>query len=170
MKACCPHSAANGTSVADFSGCRFSINSRTDSEQALMHNDKPRILIVEDEENTRIALAELLKLDGFDVITACDGEEGYRKALWCNPDLVITDLVMPVSDGLELSSRLRSENGLLHSVPILALSGNLNDYALGARLNSGINRFVRKPLSDYRSLSLTIRSLLLTRRAAVPVV
>ena len=135
-----------------------------------MFDGRIRILVVEDEENTRLALAELLQLDGFDVVTACNGEDGYQKALWCDPDVIITDLVMPVTDGLEMSHRIRSEQGRVSSVPILALSGNLNDYHLTSRLNSGINRFVRKPISDYRSLADTIRSLLVSKRAVVPVV
>lgn len=135
-----------------------------------MFDGRFRILVVEDEENTRTALAELLQLDGYDVVTASNGEEGYQKALWCEPDVIITDLLMPVLDGLEMSCRIRSAQGKISAVPILALSGNLNEYHLTSRLNAGINRFVRKPVSDYRSLSGTIRSLLVGRRAAVPVV
>ncbi len=129
-----------------------------------------KILVVEDEENTRLALAELLQLDGFEVVTACDGEDGYHKALWYDPDMIITDLVMPVLDGLEMTHRIRSESGEVNSVPILALSGNMNEYHLTSRLNSGVNRFVRKPISDYRSLADIIRSLLVSKRSSVPVV
>jgi CheY-like chemotaxis protein len=129
-----------------------------------------KILVVEDEENTRLALAELLQLDGFEVVTACDGEDGYRKALWCDPDVIITDLVMPVLDGLEMTHRIRGETGEVSSVPILALSGNMNEYHLTSRLNSGVNRFVRKPISDYRSLADIVRSLLVSKRTPVPVV
>ncbi|HZS09935.1 MAG TPA: response regulator [Blastocatellia bacterium] len=135
-----------------------------------MLNGKFKILVVEDEENTRMALEELLQLDGFDVVTACNGEDGYQKALWCQPDMIITDLVMPVLDGLELSHRIRCEQGEVSTVPILALSGNLNEYHLTSRLNSGINRFLRKPISDYRSLAGVIRSLLVSRNSSVPVV
>jgi CheY-like chemotaxis protein len=119
-----------------------------------------KILVVEDEENMRLALAELLRLDGFEVITARDGEEGYQQALTCQPDIIITDLVMPVLDGLELSRLIRREHGPVRTVPILALSANLPEYHLSSRMNSGIDRFLSKPLSDYRSLVTTIRSLL----------
>jgi CheY-like chemotaxis protein len=135
-----------------------------------MLKERFRILVVEDEENTRVALAELLRLDGFEVVTANNGEDGYEKALWCEPDVIITDLVMPVLDGLEMCHRIRSEANQVSTVPILALSGNMNEYHLTSRLNSGINRFVRKPISDYRSLADTIRSLLTSKRSVVPVV
>ncbi len=117
--------------------------------------------MVEDEENTRLALAELLQRDGFEVRTARDGEEGYHQALAFDPDLIIVDLVMPVLDGLELSRLIRrQQGGRISQVPILALSANLSNYHLSDRLNSGIDRFVQKPISDYRALALTIRSLL----------
>jgi CheY-like chemotaxis protein len=119
-----------------------------------------KILVVEDEENMRQALAELLRLDGFEVVTARDGEDGYRQALLCEPDMIITDLVMPILDGLELSRLIRRQPGRVRTVPILALSANLPDYHLTSRMTSGIDRFLSKPVSDYQSLVTTIRSLL----------
>ncbi len=128
-----------------------------------MSERKSRILVVEDEEDTRLALAELLKRDGFEVRTARDGEEGYHQALSFDPDLIIVDLVMPVLDGLQLSQLIRRQHGgRLNRVPILALSAHLSSYHLSDRLNSGIDRFVQKPISDYQALAMTIRSLLNT--------
>ena len=125
-----------------------------------MANQRFKILIVEDEESVRAGLAELLRLDGFEVLTARDGEDGYQQALASEPDLIITDLVMPVIDGLEFARLIRRQTGRIRTVPIIALSANLNGYNLTNRMNSGINRFLSKPVSDYRSLAATIRSLL----------
>ena len=127
-----------------------------------------KILIVEDEESMREGLAELLRLDGFEVATARDGEDGYQQALLFEPDMIITDLVMPVLDGLELSRLIRRQHGRVRSVPILALSANLQDYHLTSRMNSGINRFLSKPLNDYQGLVTTIKSLLAAETSAAP--
>jgi CheY-like chemotaxis protein len=135
-----------------------------------MSNQRFKILVVEDDESARLALAELLRLDGFEVLTARDGEDGYHQALRHEPDLIITDLVMPVLDGMELARLLRRHHGRLQAVPIIALSANLPDYSLGRRMNSGINRFVSKPVHNYRSLSATISSLLGTSRRAASAV
>ena len=125
-----------------------------------MTNQPFKILVVEDEEGPRLALAELLRLDGFEVLTARDGEDGYQQAVASEPDLIITDLVMPVLDGLELVRLIRRQGGRLNAIPIIALSANLGDYNLTSRMNSGINRFLNKPVNDYRSLATTIRFLL----------
>jgi len=134
-------------------------------------SDRPfKILVVEDEETTRLALAELLRLDGFEVITARDGEDGYQQALLYEPDIIITDIVMPVLDGLEFSRLIRRQHGRVRTVPILALSANLQDYHLTSRMNSGINRFLNKPISDYHDFVGTVKSMLGTAPNASPVV
>ncbi|MFN0121328.1 MAG: response regulator [Blastocatellia bacterium] len=132
-----------------------------------MTPQRVRVLLVEDEIHSRVALAELLQLDGFEVITAENGEDGYRKAIWWEPDVIVTDLLMPVLGGLEMACRIRNVRGRIAMAPILALSGNMHEFDLTHRLNSGVNRFVRKPIDDYRSLSDAIRTLVATRRAPV---
>lgn len=118
-----------------------------------------KILVVEDDETMRSTLAALLRREGFEVLTARDGEDGYQKALAECPDLIITDLQMPVLNGVELA-RLIRECGKLNQAPILALSANLQDYSLSERMNAGINRFFDKAANDRQSLLTTVRSLL----------
>jgi CheY-like chemotaxis protein len=67
-----------------------------------------RILIVEDEENERTGLAELVTSWGYRTETAGDGQEGLQKATQWTPSIVITDLKMPRMGGLELLERLAS--------------------------------------------------------------
>ncbi len=125
-----------------------------------MTNQRLKILVVEDDQNLRITLSELLRMEGFSVITARDGDEGYLQALTHQPDLIITDLNMPVLDGVELAKLIRRERGKIGGVPIIALSANLNGYHLPEKMNSGIDRFVDKSLSDRQSLITTVKSLL----------
>jgi CheY-like chemotaxis protein len=125
-----------------------------------MNNYRFKILVVEDDQNLRITLSELLRMEGYAVITARDGDEGYLQALAHMPDLIITDLNMPILDGVGLAKLIRRESGKICEVPIIALSANLNGYHLPERMNSGIDRFVDKSLSDRHSLINAIRSLL----------
>jgi CheY-like chemotaxis protein len=119
-----------------------------------------KILIVEDDQNLRITLTELLRMEGYAVITARDGDEGYMQALAHLPDLIVTDLNMPILDGVELARLIRRERGKLSEVPIMALSANLNGYHLPERMNSGIDRFVDKAQSDRDTLISTVKSML----------
>jgi CheY-like chemotaxis protein len=125
-----------------------------------MNNYRFKILVVEDDQNLRMTLSELLRMEGYAVITARDGDEGYLQALAHLPDLIITDLNMPILDGVGLAKLIRRESGKICEVPIIALSANLNGYHLPERMNSGIDRFVDKSLSDRHSLINAIRSLL----------
>ncbi len=125
-----------------------------------MSNNRYKILVVEDDQILRITLTELLRLEGFSVVTARDGDEGYLQAMTHQPDLVITDLNMPILDGVELVRLLRRQRGKMAGVPIIALSANLNDYHLNEKMNSGIDRFIDKASNDRHNLVTTVRSLL----------
>ncbi|HKX32725.1 MAG TPA: response regulator [Blastocatellia bacterium] len=128
----------------------------------MMPDRKHKILLVEDDQNMRITLTELLRMEGYQILTARDGDEGYMQALAHQPDLIITDLNMPVLDGVELAKLIRRERGKIGEVPIIALSANLSGYHLPERMNSGINRFVDKAAGDRESIMSVVRSMLET--------
>jgi CheY-like chemotaxis protein len=125
-----------------------------------MSDRKFKILLVEDDQNLRITLTELLRLEGYQVVTARDGDEGYVQAMAHVPDLIITDLNMPVLDGVELAKLIRRERGKIGQVPIVALSANLGGYHLPEKMNSGIDRFVDKALGDRESILSMVKSML----------
>ena len=68
-----------------------------------------KILIVDDENIILEPLTEKFKDEGFEVETACDGEEGLKKALEFLPDLILLDVVMPRMNGLQMLEKLRAE-------------------------------------------------------------
>ena len=109
------------------------------------------ILIVDDHDDTRNLLVELLAFDGFTVIAAASGEEALAIVREQRPCLVLLDLGLPDIAGLELVLRLRAEPNTA-SVPIYALSGftNLRSAALAA----GLDGFLVKPVrgSDLREI------------------
>ncbi len=129
-----------------------------------MSNRRHKIMVVEDDLNLRLTLTELLRLQGFAVVTARDGDEGYLQALAHQPDLIITDLQMPILDGIELARLIRRERGRLSGVPIIALSANLAEFNLPEKMNAGIDRFVDKSVFDSHSLMDTVNSLLGTAK------
>ncbi|MBS1787672.1 MAG: response regulator [Acidobacteria bacterium] len=124
-------------------------------------------MVVEDDLTLRLTLTELFRLQGFAVVTARDGDEGYLQAVAHQPDLIITDLQMPVLDGIELARLIRREHGKLSEIPIIALSGNLGEFNLPDKLGAGIDRFVDKSVFDSKSLMESVNSLLGIKNLAV---
>ncbi|MGH9839616.1 MAG: response regulator [Blastocatellia bacterium] len=125
-----------------------------------MSNLRYKILVVEDDQNLRLTLTELLRLEGYAVVTARDGDEGYSQAMAHQPDLVITDLNMPILDGVELARLLRRQRGKIAGVPIIALSANLKDYDLDGNVRTGIDRYIDKSAGDRALIMKEVRTLL----------
>ncbi|MDX2029731.1 MAG: response regulator [Blastocatellia bacterium] len=132
-----------------------------------MSNRRFKILVVEDDQIMRITLTELLRLEGFAVVTARDGDEGYLQAMAHQPDLVITDLSMPILDGIEMAQLLRKQRGKIAGVPIIALSANIKDHYTGEPTRTGIDEFIDKSSNDRQNLMLTVRTLLGVTKAIV---
>lgn len=74
-----------------------------------MRNKTKKILITEDETLLRNALSEKLRLEGFEVLTAENGQKGLELALSEHPDLILLDIIMPVMDGLTMLKQLRQD-------------------------------------------------------------
>jgi len=83
---------------------------------------KNKILVVDDDEAIRKSLQDALVSEGFDVITANDGEQGLASALDQNPSLILTDLEMPVMDGMEMLKKLRASGDWGKNVPVIILT------------------------------------------------
>jgi DNA-binding response OmpR family regulator len=82
-----------------------------------------RILVIDDEQDMRAMLEQILKAAGYEVILAADGREGLMRHRTSLADLVITDLYMPNQDGMETIRELRSR---FPTVAIIAMSGKLD--------------------------------------------
>jgi CheY-like chemotaxis protein len=83
----------------------------------------PRILVVDDEPDQRFLLRRIFERAGYEVIDAGDGAAALRIVREAPPDLVVTDMMMPIMDGVELIRRLRDEPATA-GIPILAASGD----------------------------------------------
>jgi len=101
------------------------------------------ILVVDDDPGIRESLSKELRAAGYDTRTAGDGQEGLASSKATMPDLVLTDLAMPGSDGYELISALRATS----RVPIIVLSVRGGDPDKIRALDLGADDYVTKPFS-----------------------
>lgn len=116
-----------------------------------------KILVVEDNSDSREMLAILLGNEGFTVLTAEDGRAGIGIAMVEYPDLIITDINMPDLDGIEMIRRLR-EHPKCSDVPIMVLTA-LSDIDRAWAVKAGANSFMTKPF-EFVSLTTAIKQLL----------
>jgi len=121
--------------------------------------DGARILVVEDEAPMRTALADSLGDAGYRVITAADGDEGFRRAIAESPDLLLLDIMMPGRSGFSVCAELRSV-GMASPVLMLTAKGQVEDRVAG--LDAGADDYLVKPFNN-RELLARVRALL--RRA-----
>ena len=115
-----------------------------------------RVLVVEDDPAILRGLADNLRFDGHDVVTATDGEVGYRLAREKNPDVIVLDLMLPRMSGYEVCRKLRAE-GVETPIIMLTARGEEADRILG--LDLGADDYVTKPFSIGELLA-RIRALL----------
>ena len=108
---------------------------------------RPRILVVEDHQGQRKIYTLLLNLEGYEVITASDGRKGYRKAKARRPDLIFTDISMPIMGGDEMTMRLRKKKRF-RTTPIVAVTAHdLGGAEAAAALAAGVNHVIDKSVS-----------------------
>ena len=117
-----------------------------------------RILVIEDQEDNRRIIRDLLANAGYEMIEALDGEAGVRLAKSEQPDLILMDIQLPVIDGYEATRQIKAEDEL-KPIPIIAVTS----YALSGddakALTAGCDAYVAKPFSP-RKLLAKIRQLL----------
>lgn len=118
-----------------------------------------KILVVDDDPNVQRLLQYTLKQEGYDVVVAGDGAEGFR--LWGaeNPALVLLDVMLPKLDGYQVATKIRSEEGEARHVPIIMLTtdGGVEQRVRGLR--AGADDYLIKPFHP-AELVARIRSLL----------
>jgi DNA-binding NtrC family response regulator len=124
------------------------ITEESDTNQRMNHE---RVLVVEDEENERTGLAELVSSWGYRTETAVDGLEGLQKAAQWSPSIVVTDLKMPRMGGLELLERLGEQTGAM-AVILVTAQGTIDSAVQAMRL--GAYDYITKPIDTQRLRSM----------------
>lgn len=129
--------------------------------QALSEQKHSSILLVEDNEDVRVYLRSLLSRQ-YNIIACTDGEEGLDMARSLVPDLVISDVMMPVKDGFELCRDIKSDS-LIRHIPVILLTAKADQSSSIKGLQGGAEAYISKPFSpDY--LMATIESILVNRK------
>ncbi|MCG6168170.1 response regulator [Leptospira sp. FAT2] len=113
-----------------------------------------KILYVEDEELIRVMMVRFLERFTISVCSAENGKIAWEVFLEYQPDVVITDIKMPVLDGIELTKKIRAQNS---NIPIAAMTAFSEPEIMEAARNAGVNEIFIKPVSVEK-----IRELLLT--------
>lgn len=113
--------------------------------------ERLRLLVVEDNETIRGALAILLEESGYRVMQAGLGEEAFRITTEHLPDLILMDLGLPDVGGLEIIRRLRSREAT-REIPIVALTGRALDSDIEACRAAGCSAYLVKPVDTTRLL------------------
>lgn len=114
-----------------------------------------RLLLIDDEANLRHTLSYALRQEGYEVLTAQDGEEGLELFRTSAPDLVILDVMMPKQDGFEVCRRLRKAS----DVPIVMLTARDTELDKIVGLEIGADDYLAKPFS-VRELIARVRAML----------
>lgn len=132
------------------------------TEHEVLGNDNlPLILIVEDNEDFRFFLRDNLK-SHYRVIEAANGKEGWQKTLASHPELVVSDVMMPYMDGLELSQKIKGDKRTGH-IPVILLTASSGEEKQLKGLASGANDYLNKPFS-FDILNVRIKNLLTLNR------
>ena len=120
-----------------------------------------RILIVDDNATNVDILATRLESQGYEIITANDGEEGLAAAREHLPDLILLDVMMPKIDGFEVCRQLKADNSLPF-MPIILVTSKTETKDVIEGLDSGADEYLTKPV-DHGSLLARVRSILRTK-------
>jgi DNA-binding response OmpR family regulator len=115
-----------------------------------------RILIVEDDPSILLGLETAFQEEGYDIVSASDGERGYHFAKTRNPDLIILDIMLPKKNGLDICRDLRNDK---INTPILMLTSKKEEIDRIIGFELGADDYVTKPFS-IRELMLRVRAML----------
>jgi DNA-binding response OmpR family regulator len=107
---------------------------------------RPLVLVADDDPDILALVRFRLERDGYEVLSAPDGETALDLALARTPDLAVLDVMMPRLDGYELTQRLR-EHGPTTGIPIILLTARVQEPDLERGFEAGADDYVTKPFS-----------------------
>jgi DNA-binding response OmpR family regulator len=117
-----------------------------------------KILVVDDDKVIQELLAVNLEMEGYEVVTASNGEQALAKLAEARPDLVILDIMMPKLDGWETASRMKADPSTA-DIPVIFLSARAQDLDVRRGLDLGVAAYVTKPFDPVELLDRVERVL-----------
>ena len=135
------------------------LTQKREKKQAPVRNDKnlPVVLVVEDHTDVAHLVGNVLD-DRFAVYFASDGEQGLARAMELEPDLIITDVKMPIMNGLELCRRIRASRQLCH-IPVIMLSARTSKDERVQGIQAGADAYLVKPFAQDELIEWVVRLL-----------
>jgi signal transduction histidine kinase/ligand-binding sensor domain-containing protein/DNA-binding response OmpR family regulator len=130
-------------------------------EESPKSGKRKTILIVEDNEDLRFYLKDNLKAQ-YHVEEATNGKEGWEKTKQLYPDLVVSDIMMPLMDGVELARKIKTETLTAH-IPVILLTAMGSEEKQLEGLKAGVNDYITKPFT-FEILASRIRNLLMQQK------
>lgn len=124
--------------------------------------DRAVVLVIEDDDDYRSYIKESLR-DKYDVLEASNGKEGWQKALFHHPNIILSDVQMPIMNGMELAQKLVQDRRTKH-IPVILLTASRVENGLVCGLESGAVDYLNKPF-DIHVLLAKVSSLLLLNQA-----
>jgi len=121
-------------------------------------NERPKVLIAEDEETIVESLSFLMEKEGYDVSVATDGRTAISMIARDIPDMVLLDVMMPVCDGFEVVRAARNDPNT-RQMPIMMLTAKTREVDRRKGLELGVDDFVTKPFST-RDVVSRVKALL----------
>lgn len=131
-----------------------------------MSTDHPKVLLVEDEPAQREVLSYNLQSEGFDVVTAADGDEAMLLVDEEAPDIIVLDWMLPGISGIEICRRLKSKSQT-RAIPVLMLSARSEEVDRVRGLETGADDYVVKPYSVLELMARVRNQLRRVRPASI---
>ncbi|MGF1630825.1 MAG: response regulator [Kiloniellaceae bacterium] len=126
-----------------------------------------KILCVEDEVDLRQDLVEMIEENGYEVASASNGAEGLLTLVRFEPDLVISDCLMPLVSGAEMLRKIRTELSDFSTIPVIFLSAHARKEQIEERMEIGASRYLAKPVDHIELLRVIAEVLGIQSDAAV---
>jgi DNA-binding response OmpR family regulator len=116
-------------------------------------DNKPRILLIEDEKGMVEAVRLRLEANGYEVMTSGDGEEGLIKARSEKPDLIILDVMLPTLDGLKVCRMLKFDENY-NDIPVVMFTAKTQEEDVACGKEVGADAYVKKPFKSEELLKV----------------
>lgn len=127
-----------------------------------------KILVVDDEPALLRLMAFVLQKQGYQMLTATNGEEALESVRINRPDLIVLDIMMPRKDGYQVAEAIRADpDALVAATPIVMLSAKAQDEDIERGMVSGVDTFITKPF-DPHQLADTVAAFLRNRLSSNP--
>lgn len=153
--------ALTGSEAEVTSAASVPVSSTDDPEEMLFDSTQPTVLVVEDNTDLQTFISDTLK-GQFNIISALNGKEGMEKAIENIPDLILSDVMMPVMDGVTMTNELKQNEKTSH-IPIIILTAKAASASRIEGLKTGADDYLVKPF-DGDELIVRIQNLVEQRQ------